>query len=652
MSDTAYARARKLALREYGARMQKGQSPFLPVLAEIDESLNALARVPLGLIQIPLNKVAGTASKGRTNAFAANFMPLLDPGSEFSCKWDLLYDSVVADGLRQPVTALEYMGRYYLIEGNKRVSVMKYLDAVAIEADVTRAVPARTDDPENIAYFEFIDFYADTGVNYLWFSRPGSCQRLYALTGKTPGVRWTSEERTDFEAAYMRFRAEYKAREAAQKGGSLPATTGDAFLIYLEATGYEDAPRKYNQQIRGELKALWSEFEKTARPESVALVMKPDELKRGATLMNSLFGPSKVKAGFLYARQPDESGWTYWHDLGRIELESALGDKVATEVRVCEDPALYEDEIERLIADGAGIVFTTSPVMLSAAMKASVKYPDAKILNCSLLASWHRVRSYYLRIYESKFLIGMIAGALSENDRIGYVGDYPIFGVTASINAFALGARMVNPRAKVVLSWSTRENFDPQNPFIDPSVEIISGRDVGAPSYNDVEYGLYTVKEGRKNSIAMPLFDWGRLYESLVRSVLNGHWKDDGGEAAKAVNYWWGLSSNALDIVTTERLDPGLQRLVDMVKELIREGVFWPFEGLIFDQAGNERCGSEGRLSPADVIRMDWLVDNVVGGFPDTEELKPEARALVELQGIKEIGVPDAGSFSWRADEF
>ena len=143
MSDTAYARARKLALREYGARMQKGQSPFLPVLAEIDESLNALARVPLGLIQIPLNKVAGTASKGRTNAFAANFMPLLDPGSEFSCKWDLLYDSVVADGLRQPVTALEYMGRYYLIEGNKRVSVMKYLDAVAIEADVTRAV-ART----------------------------------------------------------------------------------------------------------------------------------------------------------------------------------------------------------------------------------------------------------------------------------------------------------------------------------------------------------------------------------------------------------------------------------------------------------------------------------------------------------------------------
>ena len=651
MSDMEYMRARKQGLKEYNARMQRGKSPFLPVLAEIEESLNALARKPLGLIQIPLNKVVGTASKGRTNAFAANFMPILDPGSEFSNKWEALYDGVVTDGLRQPVTVLEYLGRYYLVEGNKRVSVMKYLDSVAIEADVTRVVPPRTDEPENQAYFEYAAFCEDTGAYYLWFSKPGSCQRLYALAGKTPGERWTSEERKDFEAAYWRFRTEYKQREAAQHGADLPATTGDAFLIYLEATGYEDAPHKYNQQIRGEIKALWSEFEKETKPGSVALVMQPKELKQGASLMNSLFGPSKVKAGFLYVKRPGESGWTYWHDLGRVELEAALGDKVATEVRVCGDPARWEEEIEQLIQDGANLVFTTSPVMLSAAMKASVKHPGAKILNCSLMASWHRVRSYYLRIYESKFLIGMIAGALTENDRIGYIGDYPIVGAASSINAFALGARMVNPRARVVLAWSTRKNFDPQNPFIDPSVEIISGRDVGAPSYSDVEYGLYTVKDGAKTSIAIPLFDWGRLYESLARSVLNGHWKDDGGEDVKAVNYWWGLSSDALDVVTTEELEPGLQRLLDLVKQHIREGAFWPFEGRILDQQGNERCARDGRLSPADVISMNWLVDSVVGGFPETEELKPEARALVELQGIREIPAPDPASFSWRAEK-
>ena len=110
-------------------------------------------------------------------------------------------------------------------------------------------------------------------------------------------------------------------------------------------------------------------------------------------------------------------------------------------------------------------------------------------------------------------------------------------------------------------------------------------------------------------------------------------------------------SSEALDVVTTERLDPGITRLLDLVREHIREGVFWPFEGTIIDQDGNQRCAIEGRLSPADVIAMDWLVDNVIGGFPDTESLRDEARAMVELQGIREIKLPDASTFSWRSEE-
>ena len=652
MNTELYAKARKLGLKEYHARMQQGKNPYLPVLAEIEEKLYALTRVPLGLQQIPLNKVVGTATKGRTNAFATNFMPLLDPGSEFSQKWSVLCDGVMKDGLRQPVKVLEYLGLYYLQEGNKRISVAKFLDSVMVEAEVERVMPKRTDAPENQVYFEYLDFYADTGINYLWLSKPGSYKRLYKVTGTQPGQPWSSEALQDFKAAYIRFREEYKVREAAQgRPDRLPATTGDAFLIYLEATGYAEAPKKYTQQIRGEVKALWGEFEKENEPENVALIMRPEELKQGSSLMNQLFGPSSVKVAFMYARRPEVSGWTYWHDLGRIELEAALGDKVKTSVCVCEDAANYEAEIERLIAEGNDLIFTTTPVMLSAAMKASVKHPSARIMNCSLLASWQRVRAYYLRVYEAKFLIGMIAGALTENDRIGYIADYPICGVASSINAFALGARMVNPRARVKLVWSASRSFDPQNPFIDPSVEIISSRDVGAPSHNNVEYGLYSVKEGKKTSIAMPLLGWGKLYESFARSVLNGNWKDDGVSAPQAVNYWWGLSSEALDVITTQRLDPGITRLLELVKEHIREGVFWPFEGKIVDQQGNQRCAADGRLSPAEVIAMDWLVDNVEGGFPETESLRDEARAMVALQGVKEIDIPDASTYSWKSEE-
>ena len=646
--EDGYARARKLALKEYHARMQRHESPFLPVLAELEESLNALSRVPLGLVQVPLSKVVGTASKGRTNAFAANFMPLLDQGSEFSMKWETLYNSVVADGLRQPVKAFEYLNRYYLIEGNKRVSVMKYLDAVAIEAEVTRVMPPRTEDTENKIYYEFLPFYNDTKINYLWFSEPGSFAKLYALTGHTPGVPWTSEELTDFQAAYMRFRAAYKAREG---GHGLPITTGDAFLVYLNACGYADAPKKLDRVIREEVSALWAEFEKDKQPENVALIMKPEAHRQGKSLLTTLFGPAYVKVAFLYSREPSDSGWIYWHDLGRINLENELGNQVVTTAVVCKDPEQYEAEIERLIAEDSALIFTTSPVMLKASMKASVKHPQARILNCSLLASWQRVRSYYLRIYEAKFLVGMIAGAMTETGHIGYLADYPIIGMASSINAFAMGARMVNPRAKVILEWSTRMDFDPEHPFADAKIDVISSRDVSAPRHQDVEYGLYSIKNGEKRSLAIPVFDWGKIYESLARSVLKGTWKDDGADSAKAVNYWWGLSSDAIDIVMSEDVDSGLRRLVELVKAHIRQGVFWPFEGLMRDQAGVARCPADGRLSPADVVSMNWLTDNVVGGFPETSSLKPEARSLVELQGVREVPLPEASQFSWRAEE-
>ena len=655
LAEVAYARARKSGLKEYHNRMQRRENPYLPVLEEIEERLNALSRVSLGLVQIPLSKIVGTASKGRTNAFGPNFMPILEPGSEFAIKWTTLYKGIEEQGLNQPIKVLEYLNQFYVVEGNKRVSVMKFLDSIYIEAEVTRVMPGRREgDPVNALYYEFLPFYADTGINYLWFSRPGSYAKLYELTGRQPGEKWTSEQRSDFLAAYMRFRNEYKAREAISDAKKLPATTGDAFLIYLEACGYADAPKKFEPQLRSEVKALWGEFEKDKEAENVALIMKPDELKqnsKGSSLLNTLFGPNSVKVAFMYTRQPSQSGWTYWHDLGRVNLENAMGNRVKTTVCVCEDPATYESELERLIAEGNDLIFTTSPVLLSASMKASVKHPGARILNCSLLASWQRVRSYYLRIYEVKFLIGMIAGALTTNDKVGYIADYPIAGVAASINAFALGARMVNPRVKVCLAWSTRKDFDPDDPFGDPSVQMISSLDVGAPSHHAVEYGLYTQVDGVKESLAIPVLDWSRIYESLTRSVLKGNWKDTGTDKPKAVNYWWGLSSDAVDLVMSQRMDIGLKRLVELVKEHIREGVFWPFESIIRDQAGEIRCPVDGRLSPADIISMNWLVDNVVGSFPAIDELKDEARALVELQGIREIEMPSPSNFSWKAEE-
>ena len=140
------------------------------------------AEVPLGMVEIPMSHIAGTRTAGRTKAFANNFMPLLEEGSEFSTKWIALCDSLIEEGLREPVKAYEFLNRFYILEGNKRVSVTKYLGAVTIPAYVTRLLPQKNDSDENRLYYEFVDFYSHSKINYLDFSKPGSYRRLQLLS--------------------------------------------------------------------------------------------------------------------------------------------------------------------------------------------------------------------------------------------------------------------------------------------------------------------------------------------------------------------------------------------------------------------------------------------------------------------------------------
>ena len=118
-----YGKARRDGLRVYTAAIQANTDPYLPVLEKKVPGLSLLSRMSLGIMSIPLERVIGSVSQGRSFAFTENFLPILDGGSEFATKWDRLYESVEAQGVSQPVTVLEYMGYYYVIEGNKRVSV-------------------------------------------------------------------------------------------------------------------------------------------------------------------------------------------------------------------------------------------------------------------------------------------------------------------------------------------------------------------------------------------------------------------------------------------------------------------------------------------------------------------------------------------------
>ena len=140
-----YENACRIGQREYRKAIAEGRYPYPPVLDEILKDIDTLAEVPIGIVDLPIEKVVGTKTSGRTNTFSTNFMPILGPKSEFATKWSLLYDSQLQEGLHDPIKAYEYLNRFYVQEGNKRVSVCRYSGVAFIAADVIRVLPKRTE---------------------------------------------------------------------------------------------------------------------------------------------------------------------------------------------------------------------------------------------------------------------------------------------------------------------------------------------------------------------------------------------------------------------------------------------------------------------------------------------------------------------------
>lgn len=159
MAASEYTSALRQGRRSYRAALTRGEYPYLPVLDEIMSYTEIAGMENIGIMDIPLSKIVGTKTVGRSNAFADNFMPLLPEESEFGMKWAAVYKHQIEDGISDPIVAFEFMNQFYVQEGNKRVSVMKYLKTYSIAAVVTRLVPKKTDDKENRLYFEFLDFY-------------------------------------------------------------------------------------------------------------------------------------------------------------------------------------------------------------------------------------------------------------------------------------------------------------------------------------------------------------------------------------------------------------------------------------------------------------------------------------------------------------
>ncbi len=640
-----YGKALKQGQKTYKDRVSHGRYPYLPVLDEIllDDSVIA-GRVDMGVIEIPTEQIAGTKTAGRRSAFAADFMPLLSPDSEFGYKWiELCAAHLGDDGIRDPIRCYEYLGRFFVQEGNKRVSVLKSYDAPTIPGYVIRIIPEWSEDPVVQVYYEFMQSYQLTGLYQVRFTRPGSFAKLQAALGYEADHAWTDEERQRFLSSVTYFKAAFRKLG----GEDLPVTAADALLVWLRVYPFE-ALKAPAPELLKTLSAVWADVKVLSQSDPIAVSTETPEQKEEAPapkLLGRLFKavfPNHLNVAFINEFSPEESDWTRAHDLGRQYLEAMLGEQVTVQqfngVRP-DDNAVAA--MEAAIEKGAQVIFATTPPLIDACRKIAAKYPAVRVLNCSASMPYTGVRTYYSRIYEGKFITGAIAGAMSRDGRIGYVASNPIFGVPASINAFALGARLTNAHARILLRWSCVDT-DPVSQLAADGADIISNRDIPTPDRVQEPWGLCQLgPDGVLLPLASPYWHWGKFYVKIVRSIFSGGWdalsSKDGG---RAVNYWWGMSSRAIDVLLNQDLPDGVKQLVGILRQGVASGAIVPFQRYIRSQDGTVRSEGDRWFSPEEILHMDWLVDCVEGSIPAFEELMPMSRSIVRLQGVYRDKIP------------
>ena len=326
------------------------------------------------------------------------------------------------------------------------------------------------------------------------------------------------------------------------------------------------------------------------------------------------------KVGFVYIGTPGDGGWTFEHDKGRKLVDETFGITSTTVENVPEGPDA-ERVIEEL-AQNHDIIFTTSFGYMDPTINVAKRYPDVVFMHATGYKTAENVGIYQAKGYESGYLSGLAAGPLAENNKIGYVGAFPIPEVIYTINAFTLAAQSVNPDIEVSVLWS--------NTWYDPTAErqaAVSLLDEGISvlaNYQDSPAGIQAAAErgvwGMGNDsdmnrfapdtyITNPVLNWGEFYVEIVQSVIDGTWKPD--------SHLRGLKEDMADIAPFGKNVPQeVQDAVEAKRKEIMDGKLEVFAGPIYDQNGELRVPEGESMTVEEILAMDWFVKGIKGTIP------------------------------------
>ena len=638
LASEEFNQALKLGQKEYKEAAAAGKPMHPLVLDEILGEDRTESVVDVGLVEIPAERIIGVKAAGRVTAFSASFRPLLDQKTEFGTKWINLCEAHLDEtGITDPIQCFEYLGNFYVQEGNKRVSVLRHFESPRIPGYVKRVLPVKTEEPRILAYYEFLEYYKDSRLYQPQFRRPGDYGKFLSYMGKKTGEIWTEEERRTFRAYFHYFTDAFVA-----VGKPADLIPEEALLLWLELYPYQDLGELSAAELKKSVAALWEDMVTSSKEESVKLQTKADDKGKSSLVSRVISALEQLEVAFVHQMSPSSS-WVLGHEKGREHIENVFGEKI--KVRSYYDastPEQAEALIEQAVEEGAQVVFTTAPPLRRETLKAAVKYPKIRFFNCSVDQHYSSIRSYYGRLYEAKFVTGAIAGAMVNNDRIGYVASYPILGELASINAFALGAQMTNPRAQIELKWSCVEGT-PLADFFADGIRIVSNREAPTESKMFLDfcnYGTYLMTD-RTGLIPLgtPVWGWGQFYEYAIKTILSGGMQKEKGSAT-ALNYWFGLDSGVIGLNLSDKLPQGVRQMANMLTAAIKHGYIDPFERVITAQDGSIKNDGTAGFTSEQILHMDWLCENVIGSIPSFDEILPVSRKMVKELGIYRDKIP------------
>lgn len=337
-----------------------------------------------------------------------------------------------------------------------------------------------------------------------------------------------------------------------------------------------------------------------------------------ATTAMAQDGPLKI--GFLYSSLIGDAGWTYQHDLGRLALEAEFGDLIETAfVESIDGGADAERVIRQFASEGYGLIFGTSFNHMNPMARVAAQFPDVAFEHATGYTQDANLAIYHTRAYESRYLVGMVAGAMG--DSMGVVASYPIPEVLRGINAMTLGARSVNPEFTVKVVWLSSW-FDPglertaSDALLDQGVDVLAHfTDSPAVVQAAEDRGKYVValgdmaQYGENSHLTALVYNWAPYYIERVKAVLDGTWETS--------NTWEGISADMMTIAPFAAAVP--QDVRDMVmakKDEIGSGAFHPFQGPLVAQDGSVKVEDGALPDDGMLLSMDFYVEGVEGSLP------------------------------------